>query len=212
MKDSLSSVILIPESLQYRQYSCRCLHEMSQIVWPQVWHVMHTLVPSLRAYSQQLCEYRGQCGSMVEEVRKALEFLQEMAERHLSVSQRTNALHQACEQLVQEQVGRVSVDGIMTLRAHTHTVLTQTLARTQSSQKHNTHAFTRIDPCHMHAHVDSYTYSKEFQSVFHAEPAQLFVLKTLYHIFCFASITLQVHVLCCSTCHVFTFECFHLMT
>ena len=51
-----------------------------------------------------MCEYRDQCGSMVEEVRKALEYLQEMRERHEFVSEKTSALHQACEQLVQEQV------------------------------------------------------------------------------------------------------------
>lgn len=57
-----------------------------------------------RAYSKQLCEYRDQCGCMLEEVGKALEFLQEMKERHQQVSSKTGALHQACEQLVEEQV------------------------------------------------------------------------------------------------------------
>lgn len=57
-----------------------------------------------RAYSKQLCEYREQCGGMLEEVGKALEFLQEMKERHQQVSHKTGALHQACEQLVEEQV------------------------------------------------------------------------------------------------------------
>lgn len=41
---------------------------------------------------------------MLEEVGKALEFLQEMKERHQQVSRKTSALHQACEQLVDEQV------------------------------------------------------------------------------------------------------------
>lgn len=57
-----------------------------------------------RAYSKQLCEYRDQCGNMLEEVGKALEYLQEMKERHEQVSRKTGALHQACEQLVDEQV------------------------------------------------------------------------------------------------------------
>ena len=57
-----------------------------------------------RAYSKQLCEYREQCGCMLDEVGKALEFLQEMKERHQQVSHKTGALHQACEQLVEEQV------------------------------------------------------------------------------------------------------------
>ncbi len=57
-----------------------------------------------RAYSKQLCEYRDQCGCMLEEVGNALEHLQEMKERHQQVSHKTNALHQSCEQLVDEQV------------------------------------------------------------------------------------------------------------
>ena len=44
---------------------------------------------------------------MVEEVRKALEFLREMKDGHQMVSTKTNALHQACQQLVREQVGGV---------------------------------------------------------------------------------------------------------
>ena len=56
------------------------------------------------AYSKQLREYRDQFGCMLKEIDKALEFLQEMKERHLQVSHKTSALHQACEQLVEEQV------------------------------------------------------------------------------------------------------------
>ena len=41
---------------------------------------------------------------MLTEVSKALEFLEEMKVRHQFVSQRTGALHQACEQLVEEEV------------------------------------------------------------------------------------------------------------
>ena len=41
---------------------------------------------------------------MLTELGKALEFLQEMKSRHQFVSQRTGALHQACEQLVEEEV------------------------------------------------------------------------------------------------------------
>lgn len=62
-----------------------------------------------RAYSKQLCEYRDQCGYMLEEVGKALEYLQEMNERHQQVSHKTSALHQACEQLVDEQVKKCSI-------------------------------------------------------------------------------------------------------
>lgn len=57
-----------------------------------------------RDYSDQLQEYQDQCFTMLTELGKALEFLQEMKRRHQFVSQRTGALHQACEQLVEEEV------------------------------------------------------------------------------------------------------------
>ena len=57
-----------------------------------------------RDYSGQLQEYQDQCVTMLTELGKALEFLQEMKRRHQFVSQRTGALHQACEQLVEEEV------------------------------------------------------------------------------------------------------------
>ena len=41
---------------------------------------------------------------MLTELDKAFDFLQEMKRRHQFVSQRTGALHQACEQLVEEEV------------------------------------------------------------------------------------------------------------
>ena len=41
---------------------------------------------------------------MLSEVDQALHFLQEMRHKHKFVSQKTGALHQACEQLVAEQV------------------------------------------------------------------------------------------------------------
>ena len=61
-----------------------------------------------RDYSGQLQEYLDQCGTMLTELDKALEFLQEMKRRHQFVSQRTGALHQACEQLVEEEVEKIT--------------------------------------------------------------------------------------------------------
>ena len=57
-----------------------------------------------RAYSGQLGEYRSQCGAMLGEVFRALDTLHGMREKHQFVSQRTSALHQACEQLMEDQV------------------------------------------------------------------------------------------------------------
>ena len=60
-----------------------------------------------RAYSSQLCEYRGQCEAMLGEADKALHTLHAMRERHQFVAQRTGALHHACEQLMEDQVSSV---------------------------------------------------------------------------------------------------------
>ena len=57
-----------------------------------------------RDYCTQLNEYQDKCTAMLSEVEHALEFLQEMRDKHSLVSQKTGALHQACEQLVEEQV------------------------------------------------------------------------------------------------------------
>ena len=57
-----------------------------------------------RDYSDQLCEYREQCAAMLSEVTQALELLQEMKQKHSFVSHKTGALHQACEQLMEDQV------------------------------------------------------------------------------------------------------------
>ena len=58
-----------------------------------------------RDYSGQLREYREQCAAMLSEVTQALELLQEMKQKHTFVSHKTGALHQACEQLMDGQVG-----------------------------------------------------------------------------------------------------------
>ena len=57
-----------------------------------------------REYNSQLCEYRGQCQEMLGEADRALRTLQTMKKRHEFVSQRTGALHHACEQLMEDQV------------------------------------------------------------------------------------------------------------
>ena len=55
----------------------------------------------------QLTEYQDKCTDMLSEIDKAIEFLQEMSDKHTLVSQKTGALHNACEQLVEEQVSNV---------------------------------------------------------------------------------------------------------
>ena len=58
----------------------------------------------LREYCSQLSQYRDQCQQLLEEAGSALTSLATMRERHQFVSQRTGALHRACEQLMEDQV------------------------------------------------------------------------------------------------------------
>ena len=58
----------------------------------------------LREYCSQLSQYREQCQQLLEEAGSALTSLATMRERHQFVSQRTGALHRACEQLMEDQV------------------------------------------------------------------------------------------------------------
>ena len=62
-----------------------------------------------RDYSGQLREYRDQCAAMLSEVTQALELLKEMRQKHEFVSHKTGALHQACEQLMEDQVSHTTV-------------------------------------------------------------------------------------------------------
>ena len=59
---------------------------------------------SYRTYCSQLCEYRDQCGAMLGEASAALDTLGAMRDRHQHVTQKTGALHHACEQLMEDQV------------------------------------------------------------------------------------------------------------
>lgn len=58
----------------------------------------------LRTYAAQLSSYRSHCDSILNEVEAALRQLQDLKEKHLLVSTKTGALHEACEQLLQDQV------------------------------------------------------------------------------------------------------------
>ncbi|KAJ7330670.1 Golgi transport complex subunit 3 [Desmophyllum pertusum] len=58
---------------------------------------------SYRSYAAQLSSYRDHCDSILSEVESALNHLQELHHKHLLVSTKTGALHEACEQLLQDQ-------------------------------------------------------------------------------------------------------------
>lgn len=66
--------------------------------------VVSSLVHFLRAYAAQLSSYRSHCDSILNEVESALRHLQDLQQKHLLVSTKTGALHEACEQLLQDQV------------------------------------------------------------------------------------------------------------
>ena len=59
---------------------------------------------SHRDYSSHLQQYSAQCSDMLLQLSSTLEALNDMKEKHQFVSNKTQALHEACEQLVQEQV------------------------------------------------------------------------------------------------------------
>ena len=57
-----------------------------------------------RQYVDDLRAYRDECNSVLSEVTQALSFLTELQSKYLNVSRKTNALHEACENLLEEQV------------------------------------------------------------------------------------------------------------
>ena len=60
-----------------------------------------------RSYAAQLSSYRDHCDSILKEVESALNHLQDLQHKHLLVSTKTGALHEACEQLLQDQVREI---------------------------------------------------------------------------------------------------------
>lgn len=53
---------------------------------------------------EQLQTYRSDCDNVLGEVNQALSHLDHLRERYVAVSTKTNALHEACEHLLAEQV------------------------------------------------------------------------------------------------------------
>ena len=64
------------------------------------------LSPFSRDYCSHLKEYSLQCSVMIDQLSSSLHSLHDMSDKHQLVSEKTQALHDACEQLVQEQVMR----------------------------------------------------------------------------------------------------------
>ncbi|XP_072033720.1 conserved oligomeric Golgi complex subunit 3-like isoform X2 [Amphiura filiformis] len=63
---------------------------------------------SYSSYCDQLKQYREQCDSVLDEVSTALNHLEELQKQYVFVSTKTNALHEACEESLQDQTKLVN--------------------------------------------------------------------------------------------------------
>ncbi|XP_033638194.1 conserved oligomeric Golgi complex subunit 3-like isoform X2 [Asterias rubens] len=63
---------------------------------------------SYRCYCDQLKDYRDQCDKVLDEVSDALTHLEELQKQYVHVSTKTNALHEACEESLQDQTSLVN--------------------------------------------------------------------------------------------------------
>lgn len=70
-----------------------------------------------RSYITELQHYESQCESILQEVSGALDFLNGLQHQYISVSTKTNALHEACEDLLTEQVCQHAI-GFCSLYVH----------------------------------------------------------------------------------------------
>lgn len=77
---------------------------------------MDNLFP--RSYAAQLRSYRDHCDSVLSEVESALNHLQDLQQKHLLVSTKTGALHEACEQLLQDQVRETDINISFSYKLH----------------------------------------------------------------------------------------------
>ena len=66
-----------------------------------------------RSFIDQLVDYSEKCDALLEVIQNALNFLKEMKVKHAFVSTKTDALHQACQKLMDDQTKLMRVaDGI----------------------------------------------------------------------------------------------------
>lgn len=57
-----------------------------------------------RNYEDELLQYVSKCDAILKEVDKVLSHLEKLEKQHVFVSTQTRALHDACEQSLQDQV------------------------------------------------------------------------------------------------------------
>ena len=63
-----------------------------------------------RSYCSQLAEYRTQCDAILNEVTTAIDQLRQMKGKYNYVSTKTEAMNQACEKLLEDQVSNFVED------------------------------------------------------------------------------------------------------
>ena len=57
-----------------------------------------------REFLEGIQSYKNQCDAVIDEVEQCLEFLTVLKTDYVRVATKTNALHEACENLLEEQV------------------------------------------------------------------------------------------------------------
>ena len=96
------------QELSYRYYNLITCAQIEFIVRRKFinasWNYLNLIYFFRRSYAEQLSSYRDHCNSVLNEVESALNHLQDLHHKHLLVSTKTGALHEACEQLLQDQV------------------------------------------------------------------------------------------------------------
>ena len=88
-----------------------CVHTLPKIFRPVTRNTLFYLALLLlqlyfflRCHREELDGHRGQCDKVLNEVSSALDYLMDLQRQYINVSTKTNALHEACEHLLAEQV------------------------------------------------------------------------------------------------------------
>lgn len=68
-----------------------------------LFHNLNVLFPRRKTRDELNC-YQEQCDAILKDVSAALEHLDSLQKQYLFVSEKTGTLHEACEQLLKEQV------------------------------------------------------------------------------------------------------------
>jgi hypothetical protein len=76
-------------------------------------HASHKFYFAYRELLERLQDYRGECELVTEQLDMALDHLTDLRERYIHVSTKTNALHEACENALDEQVPVVCLPSLL---------------------------------------------------------------------------------------------------